>query len=223
MVTIYVGPQRKTFTVHEELICDKINLFGKAFKGTFEEATTKKITLPEDDADYFCHVINWLYGEAFTCKKQTCKGVISQYDPGHILPFCAVYVLADKYGIEELGQQCVNACDTCLTALGAPLNEEEVTFIYKNFPNDCNLKTWAVRSIVEAFFSSCYYTFEMDPGSDFLSWGEFRGRLSIKHQEFEDDWKATIRDHLNISHFKDCDIHECRYHNRENFDFVFDD
>ena len=130
MVTVYIG--LRSFTVHEELICNKIDYFNKLFKGNFEEATTKTVTLKEDDPDTFAHVINWLYGEAFVCKKDSCKAPVTvASDPGHILPSVALYVLADKYGIVELAQQCIHVCDTCLVGLGNALTEEEVTVIYE--------------------------------------------------------------------------------------------
>jgi hypothetical protein len=37
MVTIYVGPKRKEFTIHKELICGSANYFEKAFDGNFKE------------------------------------------------------------------------------------------------------------------------------------------------------------------------------------------
>jgi hypothetical protein len=38
MVTIYVGPKRKEFTIHKKLICGSAGYFEKAFDGKFKEA-----------------------------------------------------------------------------------------------------------------------------------------------------------------------------------------
>lgn len=219
MVTIYVGP--KTYIVHEELICHKVDYFNKLFKGNFEEATTKTVTLKEDDPDAFGHFINWLYGEAFVCKKDSCKAPVTVHsDPRHILPSIALYVLADKYGVVELAQQCIHVCDTCLVALGNPLTEEEVTVIYDRFPHNDNLKSWAIRSVVEMFYSNCYYTFQAEPENEFKSWTEFEEALDNNHEDFEKDWKVAIKEHLSLK-VSECDIHECRYDHRPSFEFVF--
>lgn len=37
MVTIYVGPKRKEFKIHKELICGSADYFEKAFNGKFKE------------------------------------------------------------------------------------------------------------------------------------------------------------------------------------------
>ena len=193
------------------------------FKGEFGEANTKQANLVEDDPVAFKAVINWLYGAPFACNK--CREGPDTDTPNHLLPLIAVYILADKYGIEELSQQCVNVCDTCLATLHITLTEPEAAMIYGKFGVDCNLKAWAIRSVVEMFFSPSYGTdsvFESNgTDSKFESWSDFKEALDNNHEEFKNDWIRAIRDHRNIK-ASECDIHECLYKHQGAFDFVLD-
>ena len=61
-VDIFVGPTRKTFRVHEALLCDRSDYFKATFQGSFTEATTKELYLPDDNDASFQLFVNWLYG-----------------------------------------------------------------------------------------------------------------------------------------------------------------
>jgi hypothetical protein len=53
MVAIYVGPERKEFTVHKKLLCDSADFFKGAFTRDFEEAHKGEIQMPEDSPGAF--------------------------------------------------------------------------------------------------------------------------------------------------------------------------
>ena len=57
-----MGPKRKTFRVHEALLCDRSEYFRATFQGSFSEATTKELYLPDDNDASFQIFVNWLYG-----------------------------------------------------------------------------------------------------------------------------------------------------------------
>jgi hypothetical protein len=61
IVTLYVGPTRKKFIVHKNLICDSSDFFKKAFTGNFVESKEGTINLSEDDPDVISIFIHWLY------------------------------------------------------------------------------------------------------------------------------------------------------------------
>ena len=65
MVDIYVGAKRKTFRLHENLLCDRSDYFKATFQGEFAEAKSKELYLPEDDDASFELFVNWLYGGTF--------------------------------------------------------------------------------------------------------------------------------------------------------------
>lgn len=56
-VTLYIGPDRKAFTLNKELLCDKIGFLRVAFQGRFKERTEKTIDLPEEDPELFKRII----------------------------------------------------------------------------------------------------------------------------------------------------------------------
>lgn len=61
IVTLYVGPKRKKFTVHKKLLCDRYEYFSKAFHGNFQEAQEGVMHLPDDDADAVSSLVDFLY------------------------------------------------------------------------------------------------------------------------------------------------------------------
>lgn len=61
IVTIHVGPKRKAFVVHKELICSRSDYFDKAFNGRFIEADGV-MYLPYDDPTIFGYLVSYLYG-----------------------------------------------------------------------------------------------------------------------------------------------------------------
>ncbi|KAH6671050.1 hypothetical protein B0J14DRAFT_702110 [Halenospora varia] len=61
IVKVCVGPKRKEFTIHKNLICDKYDFFRRAFCSGFEEAEKGEMHLPEDDANVFANLTDYLY------------------------------------------------------------------------------------------------------------------------------------------------------------------
>ena len=62
VITVYVGPQRKKWTVHLDLICSLSPFFDKAIHGSFAESRSKEIDLPEDLPEVFEILVQRLYG-----------------------------------------------------------------------------------------------------------------------------------------------------------------
>jgi hypothetical protein len=58
---IEVGPDREPFTIHVELLCFRSPFFRKALKGSFQEAQTRVMPMPDDDVDAFSRFELWLY------------------------------------------------------------------------------------------------------------------------------------------------------------------
>jgi len=53
MVKVFVGPERKLFNLHEDLLCNRSEYFRSAFKGSFKEGSEKEIDLEEEDSEAF--------------------------------------------------------------------------------------------------------------------------------------------------------------------------
>ncbi|KFZ20216.1 hypothetical protein V502_03282 [Pseudogymnoascus sp. VKM F-4520 (FW-2644)] len=61
IVTVYVGPREKRYSVHKALLTSQSEYFEKALNGKFKEADEQTIRLPEDSPDAFDLLIGWLY------------------------------------------------------------------------------------------------------------------------------------------------------------------
>ena len=61
MVNIYVGPSKRHYAVHQNLICSISPFFDSAINGPFAEAKNKEVTLPEDDVMAFDMLVVQIY------------------------------------------------------------------------------------------------------------------------------------------------------------------
>ncbi|KAL9033026.1 MAG: hypothetical protein Q9180_006168 [Flavoplaca navasiana] len=97
MVTLFVGPDRLSFHVHRNLLCENSPFFAAAFNGSFKESSGS-MELIEDNADAFERFVQWLYRRKFTispvgdalCTKQRYQQLVR------------VYIVADKFDIPLL-------------------------------------------------------------------------------------------------------------------------
>ena len=61
MVTIRVGDEKYPFLIHKEVICHYSDYFHAMFKGSFSEAETGVVDLPEDEVAVFKMFECWIY------------------------------------------------------------------------------------------------------------------------------------------------------------------
>lgn len=59
--SILVGPDRVLFTAPKALLVQCSKFFEKALGGSFKEATTNEIPLPEYDPDAFKHILHYIF------------------------------------------------------------------------------------------------------------------------------------------------------------------
>jgi hypothetical protein len=94
LVTILVGPTKKPYTIHKDLLCFYSDYFRAAFQGSFKEATERKIELAGITTDIFEHFQVWLY----TRRLDTLGG--------HFPTIVKLWVFGDQHQIPLL-QNCV--------------------------------------------------------------------------------------------------------------------
>lgn len=82
LVTIYVGPKRKGFTIHKEIICE-----SDFFRGAFDEAKDGKMHLPEDNPDAFDLYAEWAYR----------KRIRDGHSESYLHSLYDLYIMADKF------------------------------------------------------------------------------------------------------------------------------
>ncbi len=101
------SPNTKTWQLHKELLIDSSPFFAAALDGSFAEATSKVIRLPEDNPDIFALFIQWLYvgdfAHGFCTADHTNDYDLDNNDDHHccrasILIDIRAWILGDKLG-----------------------------------------------------------------------------------------------------------------------------
>jgi len=130
IVSIEVGPDRRLFAAHEDVLSHS-PFFAAALRGQFFESTNRRIDLPSEEPEIFSCILEYLYkGDYYPRlvhdkRRQTwmLEGAVDSPDPSKpnggrvqaveptifhsgvgdiILRDTAVYCAADRYGLEEL-------------------------------------------------------------------------------------------------------------------------
>jgi hypothetical protein len=97
-VKVYVGPNRKLWTLPEDLLCDRISYFRALFKSGFKEGIEKEIYLKEEDPGVFARIVDWLFTDIMGC---SCMDICPEDCQ---LQGCMIYALADKWGLEDVAR-----------------------------------------------------------------------------------------------------------------------
>ena len=128
IVTLVIGPDQRLFAAHEDVLCHS-PFFAAALRGQFFESNSRRINLPDEEAEIFSCVLEYLYkGDYYPRlmhdkKRNTwmLEGAADE-DPNSklggrgsveptifhsgvgdiILRDTAVYCAAERYGLEEL-------------------------------------------------------------------------------------------------------------------------
>lgn len=98
-MTLIVGETKTTFHVHEAELCEASPVFKAAFSSNFKESSERKMNLPEDDAELFNLLIEWLYGHRYDLPQPIGD---KTKDGTRFMEAMRLYVLADKYGVAGL-------------------------------------------------------------------------------------------------------------------------
>jgi len=121
-VDVYVGAQKKQYSLPKLLLCHYSPCFNRCFNGKFIEAQTQELKLPEDKVDDFEVLLEYMLrgqiSEVFEVKKNQSASVAVQR--------CVNFLeYADKY---ELG-------DAACTEIYEPLKKALSTKIIETLPS----------------------------------------------------------------------------------------
>lgn len=110
-VTLLIGPDGTVFNASQDLLC-RLPFFRAALHGEFREATTRKITMPEDDPHTVAALIEFLYTGVYTYPYHTASEAVVADETGGPPPpapdidegayHVGVYATASKYGCTGL-------------------------------------------------------------------------------------------------------------------------
>ncbi len=101
MVDIYVGPKRKHWCLHKDLLCNRSSFFEAALGGNFKEAKEGVMYLPEDDSSVFEIFVNWLYGPE-TLSASRILPINGEIFDDRVMTVCKLYILCSKLCVESL-------------------------------------------------------------------------------------------------------------------------
>ena len=104
MVTLHVGPDKTFFQIHQDLLFDASPVFKAAFGGSFQEASERSMSLPDDDKDSVKRMISWLYTKKF----ELTIPISYQTSNECYMELAKLNTLADKYDICSLKNQIVD-------------------------------------------------------------------------------------------------------------------
>ena len=124
MVDIYVGPKRKAFRLHEDLLCDRSDYFKATFQGEFAEAKSKELYLSEDNDASFELFVNWLYGGDLRIGQPSTDE--------ELLAHLGLLALAEKILIEHLGNLATDHIRGYYRDSKARVLARDLTFVFED-------------------------------------------------------------------------------------------
>lgn len=92
MVTVYVGPRRKGFIVHKNIICEASKYFAMAFRGNIRKDHNGSIDLQDETPGAFALFVDYLY------RSEVPKGHSQTY----IDNLYDLYIFAERICLNEL-------------------------------------------------------------------------------------------------------------------------
>ena len=147
-VTLVVGETQTPFQVHEADLFTSSPVFKAAFSPTFKEGSDRKMTLPDEDAELFNLLVEWLYTHNYNIPQRT--GDKSK-DAGRFMEPVRLYVLADKYGVTSLKNLIAKNIFDAMKQHGmTDVDVDTVAYVYQNVPGISG-----IRKLLADFYA-CY-------------------------------------------------------------------
>lgn len=195
MVTVFVGPKRKEWILHERLLRDRSQYFKMAFRGTFAETSLKEIYLEEDDPTIFGLFVDYIYGGRLPGTCLAGSGTWLEAEK-----WCRLYVFADKIGEVTLRDQAKENYRLGAYAFHCP-RLEEISFIYDNCKDGCDMRLILADRVAFVFFSSRALPCLREVWAKCMTY-------SI---ELNKDFAVAVSNHLKLVK-DDCNISFCSAH-----------
>jgi hypothetical protein len=107
-VTVLVGPEKKLFVVHRDLLIYHSDFFRAALTGNFKEAENNIVALRDDEPHIFEFFVHWLYHKELPTKANAPAELLKDWDTGDFADSFKIdnifrlYVLGDKRGVANL-------------------------------------------------------------------------------------------------------------------------
>ena len=186
-----MGPTRRLFACHEDVLCLS-PFFSAALRGAFVESQLKQVELPEEEPEVFSSVLEYLYKgdyyprllmdkrrNTWSLEDTTASNgrgcvesiVYSQRSGGVILKDTAIYCAAEMFGLDELKRIALRK-QGLQTGIQIDVILRSARFAYENTPEqDAKLRAHYLALIIrsrKAFKRSGTMQMEMELGGSKL-------------------------------------------------------
>ena len=93
---VEVGPTKKQFIVHKNILCEASDFFKVALNSKMREGTDQLVKLPEDSPDVFNDFLNCVYGQQY--RNLDVQGMEGGTEIAEVTQTCFIdlYKLVDK-------------------------------------------------------------------------------------------------------------------------------
>ncbi|PVH80937.1 hypothetical protein DL98DRAFT_531692 [Cadophora sp. DSE1049] len=200
MVKIYVGAEKRCWTLHEDALCHYSEYFKKAFQRNFTEAEQKSIALEEEDSITFGRFVDWIYTGSVECALHPKKSHIKQ-PKEHFLLYICLEIFADKYLMPGLSECAVVEWEKCHTEdVHIKPFVDEVKFIFENCPEKSTFRDLAVFGVL-----SYYLT---DREQDYV----YMGQVLSCNPFFAEKFAQALKEHQELKFSSRCWIDSCSLH-----------
>ncbi|KAG4437862.1 hypothetical protein IFR05_006664 [Cadophora sp. M221] len=140
-VTVYVGPKRKGFILHKNLICTKADYFSKAFRGGFLESNGM-MDLPDETTATFALFVEWLY-----------KSNLSEaHTRDHFIALINVYIFSEKICLNDFGNRVIDRIREIMDNIDKRMTPALACYIYSKTSDSSPLRKLCVHSLAYALW-----------------------------------------------------------------------
>jgi len=143
---VLVGPNKKEFIAHKDILCKQSPFFKAALDSKWIEGETKRVSLPEDDPSIFSGFLQWAYTRKIIhSASQTDKGTAEEI----YHEFAKLYVLADKLGVVALKNRVIDEISQLEQATGLGFPSIRYQYVYENTAQGSLLRQYLVDLLAE--------------------------------------------------------------------------
>ena len=149
IVTLFVGESKTAFRIHEDLLFEHSTVFKAAFSPGFPEASTREMTLPDEEPYSFEFLIRCLYLHPADPNDilKYYEDISKLYIGLEIEQLIKLYILANKYDVERL----MIAVAIAVRKHKATTSFSHVAMAYENLPKFSAFRKDLLRSYAVDF------------------------------------------------------------------------
>ncbi|KAF8864066.1 hypothetical protein BDZ45DRAFT_52420 [Acephala macrosclerotiorum] len=172
-VNIYVGPEKKHYSLPKNLLCHYSDYFDRCFNGNFADAQIQQLELPEDKVEDFDIILEYLLHGRVTSEAKIRS--VGQNGLSECMNFI-IYV--DKYNLGEVSAAVMEPLKKVLTTKfftgnlevgsdialddGRPkIEEQHIETVFKFTPSNSPVRTLIAQAAVScAGMKKCAFTYQ---------------------------------------------------------------